>query len=176
MLDLDGQQGKFGERLVQLIVTTAGYNCYKPDDEGDHVDLVLTHTQGSRAIPRPPNVELQVKTVRNPSIIGREISYDLEAETYNTLCTPGGTKMYLVVVLVPGFDPHDWYGHGESFTVFNRGAYWQDLLNQPRTTNMSKIAVRIPLVNRYTPSVVQEHMRQAEDAYKQLFGLMAAKA
>lgn len=175
MLDLDRHQGKYGERLVQLIATAAGYNCYKPDDEGDHVDLVITHTQGSGAIPRPPNIELQVKTVRNASITGSEISYDLDVETYNTLCAPGGTRMYLVVVLVPGPDPIHWYGHGESFMVFSRAAYWKDLLNEPRTENASKIAVRIPLKNRYTPSLVREHMTQAEDDFKASFGLMVTR-
>ena len=160
MLELDRHQGRFGEHFAQLIVTAAGYTCYKPEDTGDGIDLVLTHTQHDGVTVRPPNVELQVKTVRTPTLVnkGTELSYDLEVAHYNALRAPGPTKRYLVVVVVPGDQPRDWYGQASEFTVFSEAAYWRDLLGEPTTPNTTTIAVRIPLANRYTPQIVQAHM------------------
>jgi hypothetical protein len=176
MLELDRHQGRFGEHLAQLIATAAGYTCYKPDDTGDGVDLVITHTQHDGVTFRPPNVELQVKTVRTPSLVnnGRDLSYDLEIAHYNALRAPGPTRRYLVVVVVPGEQPRDWYGQGQEFTVFRKAAYWRDLLGQPTTSNTSRIAVRIPLLSRYTPQVVHGHMTAALDVYRTRFGLTGA--
>jgi hypothetical protein len=104
VLDLDRHQGRFGEHFAQLIASAAGYTCYKPDDTGDGVDLVITHTQHDGVTVRPPNVELQVKTVRAPSFVSNdtELSYDLEIAHYNALRAPGPTRRYLVIVIVPG--------------------------------------------------------------------------
>jgi hypothetical protein len=171
MLELNRHQGRFGEHLAQLVATAGGYTCFKPDDTGDGVDLVITHTQHDRVTVRPPNVELQVKTVRKPSIVGDEISYDLEIDSYNALRSPGATRRYLVVVIVPGEEPADWYGHASAFTVFRKAVYWCDLLGKPSTPNTSKIAVRIPLAHRYTPRVVQEHMAAAREDFLRQFKL-----
>jgi hypothetical protein len=177
MLELDRHQGRFGEHFAQLIVTSAGYTCYKPDDTGDGIDLVLTHTQHDGVTVRPPNVELQVKTVRMPTLVnnGTELSYDLEVAHYNALRAPGPTKRYLVAVVVPGDQPRDWYGHAPKFTVFREAAYWRDLLGEPTTPNTTTIAVRIPLANRYTPKVVQEHMAAASEALRNQFRLIGAQ-
>jgi hypothetical protein len=172
MLDLDNHQGRYGEHFARLIATTAGYTCFKPEDTGDGIDLVITHTQHDGVTYRPPNIELQIKTVRLASIVagGTELSYDLEIPHYNALRAPGPTRRYLVVVIVPGDKPHDWYEEGPDFTVFKRAAYWRDLLNAPDTTNTTKIAVRIPLANRYTPEVVRDHMSAARKAFLAQFG------
>lgn len=171
MLELDRHQGRYGEDFARLIATSAGYTCYKPDDTGDGVDLVITHTQHDGVTFRPPNVELQVKTVRTPSSVagGRELSYDLEVAHYDALRAPGSTRRYLIVVVVPGDETRDWYGHGSDFTVFKRAAYWRDLLNAPTTANTAKIAVRVPLANRYTPQVVQAHMTTAREEFQARF-------
>lgn len=173
MLDLDRHQGRFGEHLVQLIATTAGYTCYKPDDTGDGVDLVITHTQHDGVTARPPNVELQVKTVRAPSLInnGKEISYDLAVAHYNALRAPGPTRRYFVVAVVPSDDPFDWYDDSEDCTLFRKAAYWHDLLGAPTTSNTSSIAVRVPLANRYTPEIVKSHMTGALTGFRSRFGL-----
>jgi hypothetical protein len=76
-----------------------------------------------------------------------------------------------VVVIVPGEKPDDWYDEGPEFTISKRAAYWRDLLNAPDTTNTAKIAVRVPLANRYTPQVVQGHMSAAQEAFRAKFGL-----
>ncbi len=172
MLDLDGHQGRYGEHFAQLIATAAGYTCYKPDDTGDGIDLVITHTQHDGKTYRPPNIELQVKTVRSPSIVahGTELSYDLEVRHYNALRAPGPTRRYLVVVIVPGERPNDWYEEGPDFTVFKRAGYWRDLLDAPDTTNTAKIAVRVPLAKRFTPQVVRDHMSDARRAFLAQFG------
>jgi hypothetical protein len=171
MLDLDTQQGRYGEHLAQLVVTSAGYSCYKPDDTtGDGVDLVITHTQQDGQTARPPNVELQIKTVRRPRIVDGKISYDLEVKHYDALRTPGGTRRYLVVVLVPGPHPADWYALGRDFIAFWKSAYWRDLLGEPATTNTSKVAVHVPLANRYTQQTVHAHMAEARSAFLSQFG------
>lgn len=177
MLELDRHQGRFGEHFAQLIVTSAGYTCYKPEDTGDGVDLVLTHTQHDGITVRPPNVELQVKTVRTPTLVnnGTELSYDLEVAHYNALRAPGSTKRYLVVVVVPGDQPRNWHGQATKFTVFREAAYWRDLLGEPATPNTTKIAVRIPLAHRYTPQIVQAHMAVAYEAFRNNFGLIGAQ-
>jgi hypothetical protein len=173
MLELDRHQGRFGEHFTQLIATAAGYTCYKPDDTGDGVDLVITHTQHDGVTVRPPNVELAVKTVRTAILVNNrtELSYDLEIAHYNALRAPGPTRRYLIIVVVPGAQPHKWYGQGQNFTVFSEAAYWRDLFRAPTTSNTSKIAVRVPLINRYTPQVVHSHMVAESETLRARFGL-----
>lgn len=98
LLHPDTHQGNFGEHLVQLIVTSAGFDCYKPNDYGDGIDLAIawTHPDGEEV--RPPNVELQVKSSRALRTVDDAWSFDLEVSHYNCLRTPGPTRRFLVVV------------------------------------------------------------------------------
>lgn len=175
MLDLDRRQGRYGEHLTRLLVTAAGYSSSKPEDDGDGVDLVVSHTQHDGQTRRPPNLELQVKTVRGPRLVnglaGSSLSYDLELAHYNALRLPGPTARLLVVVVVPGDQPDKWYGQGERFLAFQESAHYVDLTGEPATANRTKIAVHLPLAQRFTPAIVDREMRRARAAQRARFGL-----
>ncbi|CAO5146969.1 putative DUF4365 domain-containing protein [Frankia sp. AiPs1] len=169
MLDLDQRQGRYGEHLVQLIVTSAGYTCSKPDDTGDGVDLVVSRTQHDGDSPRPPNVEFQVKTIRNPTLAGGKLVYDLEVAHYNCLRADGPTRRYLALVTVPGQNPDDWHDHSQHYSIFRDAVFFVDLLGFPRTENRSRVRVKAALTDRLVPAVVDDFMRRAERDYSRRF-------
>lgn len=172
LLHPDTHQGNFGEHLVQLIVTSAGFDCYKPNDFGDGIDLAIawTHPDGEEI--RPPNMELQVKSSRVLRSVGDSWSFDLEVAHYNSLRTLGATRRYLVLVDIRSENHTDWVGFGSDFAVFHKKAYWVDLQGKPATTNTSTIAVHVPKVNVLTPQVVHGKMLDARAGFYALFGLL----
>ena len=171
LLHPDTHQGNFGEHLVQLIVTAAGFDCYKPNDYGDGIDLAVawTHPDGEEV--RPPNVELQVKSSRILRSVNDEWSFDLEVAHYNNLRTRGATKRLLILVEINGDDYADWIGFGSDFVRFHKAAYWADLQDKPPTTNTHTVAVRVPKANRLTPQIVHSKMLEARADFYALFGL-----
>ncbi|MBX6390894.1 MAG: DUF4365 domain-containing protein [Frankia sp.] len=154
---------------MQLIATAAGYTCYKPDDTGDGIDLVICRTQHDGRSPRPPNLELQVKTIRSPELVDGELVYDLEIRHYNCLRSDGPTRRYLVLVTVPGDDPDSWHGHEEKASIFREAAFYVDLLGRGDTENKNTIRVKAPVAHRLVPAVVRELMRRAEIDYGRRF-------
>jgi hypothetical protein len=168
-LDLTNRQGKYGEHLVQLIVSAAGFQSSKPDDIGDGVDLVISRTHRRGEPLRLPNVEVQVKASRSLRSVGENWSFDLEVGHYDCLRTPGGVPRYLVVVDIRGDDPADWVSQTDQHFAFHKLAYWTSLVDEPGTDNAATIAVPIPKVNIYTPAVVADHMRSAREEFERFW-------
>jgi hypothetical protein len=168
LLDAKNHQGKFGEHLTQLIVTSAGFQCTKPDDTGDGIDLVVSRTHPRNEPFRPPNVELQVKASRALRSVGADWSYDLEVAHYDCLRSPGAVPRYLILVDVRGANARDWVGFGGDFIVFHRAIFWTSLAGFPPTENTTTVAVPVPKRNRYTPFIVKRHMKDAREEFEQL--------
>lgn len=159
MLSSTLHKGQYGEWLVGTIVAAAGYTVSKPSDFGDGIDLQVTWTTDDDAVFRAQNVELQVKTHTSPVYTATHAKIRLRRKHYNALRTPGHTRRYLVLVVVP--KPWDqWHSAQSDHHRFARSVLWADLRGAPEVAKKS-VTVSVPLANIYSPATVGDQMQHA---------------
>lgn len=151
---------------VQAVAGHAGWPCARPMDYG--IDLEVKYVvarDNNRYKQTGHTLEIQVKSTTNREIVGDELVYDLDVNTYNELIRiDRGTPAILVVFCMPTLED-DWFNVTGNDSVFQHCGYWVSLRGMDPSPNATTQRVRIPLIqlfDRVSLSALMERIRRGE--------------
>lgn len=110
-------------------------------------------------------LDFQLKATKNWRIDGSNISYPLEAKTYNDLVERNKVdagSMYalpkvLLLLCLPE-KPRDWMSVDHTCMTLRDCCYWYKIPGTELTTNTSRVTIKIPRVNIFNPDKLRELM------------------
>lgn len=139
----------------------AGMNCqvgfgfdYKVD--GSYREVEVLHN-GER-VDSGFQIDFQLKATKNLTIKETEVSYDLDASTYNDLVKTTRAIPRLLVVLKLPEEESEWLEISEDNTILKNCAWYISLKGLPPTQNTSKKTIKIPRDQILTPETLTELM------------------
>lgn len=140
---------------VGAIVSKAGLN-YDIVQRDYGVDISI------RQIDMGAILDCQLKSTINWSLDDTHIVYDMEAPAYNKLVyrSQNGSYPCLLVLLCLPRDSNDWIFLDEERLELRKCCYWMYLTGAP-TKNSSKIRIRVPRSNAFTPEAIPEILNHA---------------
>jgi len=139
---------------VQAVAAHAGAALAIPQDYGDDGHIQYVKKVGTRYRATGFILHCQIKATTNWSYHGEEVIYDIDAEAYNKLAEWEGQPCILVLFCMPR-NPDDWLQLTGDQLILRHCCYWSHILGKP-TANTSRIRIRIPRSQLFTPEVVQD--------------------
>ncbi len=158
-MDLAQQKEKFSDAYLQAVAAVAGYGLAKPNPDTDSVDWVIS-ARGVGDTLRRPRLEVQLKCTAQNIVRETHLHFPLEIKNYNDLRHPNPlTPCILIVVTVPD-NIEEWIAHSEAELSLRRCGYWVSLCGEAEVSNNSKVTVRVPRIQMFTPQALQAMMRR----------------
>jgi hypothetical protein len=145
------QKQQLSIAYVHAIASRAGYTCQAALVDDDSVDVMIG-ARGyvhERAVMRSPRLEVQLKATTADCLRDDHLAFPLPVKNYDELREISMIPRLLVVLLLPP-NPGHWIVVDEECMISRRCAYWESLVGQPETENVTTITVRLPRAQQFT--------------------------
>lgn len=160
------KQDAFSQAHIRAISAAAGCMLSIMEMDNDKIDYtVKSRVRGS--VRTKPQIDIQAKCVLGSAASGTEISYTIDADTYNNLRDPlvSNPRILVLVVVPKGLsddDTSNWISQQHTHSILNYCSYWISLKNAPDITTASK-TIYIPTANILTPMALRGMMVKASN-------------
>ena len=150
---------------VQAVAARAGLNIGSPQlDYGVDGTFGRIHTVAGRRLQSGIYVDFQLKSTFKWRTIGADVSYDLEAKTYNDLINRNErskTVPLLLILLCLPRNTAEWLEITEESLVIRRCCYWALVTGEP-TRNKRAKRIKIPKSQVLTPDALNRLLDAVE--------------
>ena len=156
-MDLNIQKEEFSYAYINSIVSAAGFSQLNQTHSMDISGVDITIQSADKPFPK---LDVQVKCTSDSDIINvkeESIVCDLPVRNYNQLIDKQRLiPLILILVWVPD-NISNWVvvEPNKSETIVKKCAYWISLKGENTTDNNTKIRIKIPLKNLFTPDSVK---------------------
>jgi hypothetical protein len=148
---LNDRMEQFSYAYVAAVATAAGFAVQKRDPDWDSVDIQI-FSGGSKGLPGARQIEAQLKCT-TPDVLNKsELIYDLPIKNFRDLRAPVTYPRILIVVVVPPL-PEDWTIQSETKLELRQCGYWKSLREEPESTNVASVRIRIPRIQVFSTSI-----------------------
>ncbi|MEQ9236732.1 DUF4365 domain-containing protein [Coleofasciculus chthonoplastes] len=152
---------EFSYAYIHAVASVAGYAVEKKRRMMDNSGIDLTiETPGEIGEILYPKFDVQVKCTSADILRNDFLSFPLEVKNYNKLIHPRPLVPQVLIVVVVPKSIEKWINISEEETLMKKCGYWTSLKNRPSTQNTETITVKIPRMNLFTPSSLNEIMKK----------------
>jgi hypothetical protein len=134
------------------VAAAAGLVVAKPDPDYDGIDFFLKYPRSAGTL-YLPQIDVQVKSARNPEESETHWRYRLAARHFNELAgVSDGAPRFLILVIVPP-NVHEYTEADNGSLRLLRAGYWTSLVDQEPDWSLpadKKVSVKIPKRNLLT--------------------------
>ncbi|MBO2462680.1 DUF4365 domain-containing protein [Actinomadura violacea] len=158
-LDHNNHQGKFGEAFVRTVAAASGLLISQPDPDYDGVDFSFKYP-GARGTEYLPQIDVQVKSWRDPAGTGDTWDYSMKARHFNQLAGAFDIPRFLFLVVVPA-DVRAYTQADDQCLRVYQACYWASFSGvQPawEVPRDQKVDVEVPKKNLVTADSLLELM------------------
>ena len=141
---------------VKTVAAKAGAQYLTPDGTEYGTDGVIarvTLLSSGKYVATGWDFHCQLKATTSWIENNEHIIYDMDAEAYNKLVNWDGNSPCLLVLLRLPKVKEEWLNMSEINLILKNCCYWEYLTGDP-TNNVSKIRIRIPRRNLFTPQAL----------------------
>jgi hypothetical protein len=160
LLTRNHRQEALCRAYVQAVAALAGVASSVPTpDYGIDLSLRSIDEIGDQHQDAGVQLDLQLRSTTRASVAGSQVSYDLDARTYEYLRTPSPVPRILVLLILPDEEGR-WLSQSLEELIIRRCAYWHSLREAGPTTATSSVRVAIPRAQVFSVEAVQDRMRR----------------
>ena len=156
-MDENFQKEQFSNAYLRAIAAAAGYQTYKPEPDVDKCDWGIA-ASGARGTRRSPRLEVQLKCTSREILGPEELSFRLDADTFENLRDPNLMVPKILVIVVVPLLVTDWLLHSEEQLALRHCAYWRSLRGMADLGSQQSTTIRIPRVQQFTTESLAEMM------------------
>ena len=126
MMYLAQRKEQFSHAYVRAVASVAGYATYKPDVDGDSVDLGIADRGliGQMFLPR---LEFQLKCTSVAAVADKYLAFPLKRKNYDDLRVEDAIVPHLLVVVRVPEEELAWLAQAEDEMILRRCGYWLSL-------------------------------------------------
>jgi Domain of unknown function (DUF4365) len=148
------QKEQFSLAYVRAVAAVARVNVYTPAVDEDSIDLGFS-SKSIAGCAVSPKLDAQVKCVTE--LVGNELdwTYPLRIKNYTELIGPHYVPRILIVVLIPD-SISDWIHQTQQSLIMHKCGYWVSLKNSTWSENDSKVTIRIPKTQLFSPAMLRQ--------------------
>ncbi|MBI1915345.1 MAG: DUF4365 domain-containing protein [Planctomycetes bacterium] len=160
MLTRNHRQEALCRAYVQAVAALAGVSSSVPTpDYGIDLSLRSIDEIGNQHQDAGVQLDLQLRSTTRATIADAQVSYDLDARTYEFLRAASLVPRILVVLALPDEESR-WLSQSLEELILRRCAYWYSLRGAVPTTATSSVRVAIPRARVFSVEAVQGMMHR----------------
>ncbi|MFI0485776.1 DUF4365 domain-containing protein [Actinomadura sp. 9N215] len=150
-LDHNNHQGKFGEAFVRTVAAASGLLVLESDLDYDGVDFSFKYPR-ARGTEYLPQIDVQVKSWRDPTGAGDAWAYSMKVKHFNQLAGTFDIPRFLFLVVVPA-DVRAYTQADDQCLRAYQACYWSSFSGVQPTWEVpgdQKVKVEVPKRNLLT--------------------------
>jgi hypothetical protein len=158
-MDPSQQKERFSDAYLQAVAAVAGCSLSKPSPDDESVDWTVgAAISGTQC--RSPRVDVQLKCTSTVPSGVRPISFSVKQKNYNDLRATNLVVPRILVLLTVPSDLGEWVHHSEDQLLLRRCAYWCTLRGNPAPTGKSKVYLKLPRSQVFSPEALTAMMER----------------
>ncbi len=112
---------------------------------------------------RSPHLDIQLKCTAQDVIHPHDIRFRLSRKNYDELLHASYDVPKILIVVVVPEEIDNWVAQSEEALALKRCGYWYSLRTLGLTDNQSKVTLRIPRKQIFSPQTLKEKMQAIAD-------------